>query len=290
MKGYRSLLCVLVLVVSFGCDTTPKFTQLESGLSYRVVDNTGGEKPKNGDMMIMDMDHYLGDSAIFVSNRETGYFLNPNTGAPPQLRDALVMCGEGDSIQIQMSLGEYAGLMRLPLSPDMDTTELVTWNIRVNEIENESTILERLRNEQLAKDRDLIDTYLVNNNLEAQATEDGVYYIISKQGNGKFPEVGNRVFVDYKLELLDGTLIDTSDEELAKENNLYDPQRKYGPISFELGGRGIIPGWNMGIPKFSKGGGGKLFIPSIYGYGARDNGTIPPNSVLIFDVEVTDFK
>lgn len=290
MKAFRNIMWVLVAFVFFGCNQTPEFVELESGFSYRILEDQGGDKLENGDMMIMDMDHYLGDSVIFESNRESGYFLNPNTGAPPQLRDVLVLCKEGDSAQIQMSLGKYASLMRLPLSPDMDTSALVTWNIRVNEIENESTILERLKNERLAEDRELIEDYLVNNNLEAQSTDDGLYYIISQQGNGEFPEVGNTVYVKYVLRLTDGTLIDTSYEELAKENDLYNPQRTYGPLSFELGSRGIIPGWNMGIPKFSKGGKGTILVPSVHGYGARSNGAIPPNSVLIFDIEVTDFK
>lgn len=292
MRGFKHLLCLVIITSVFSCtEKVPEYTTLDSGLKFRFIDNKEGDLPQIGDVLVIDMNHTLEDSVLYESDKGNGYILNPNTGAPDNLREVLNLCSEGDSVQIQMSLGEYSKLTRLPITPETDTAQMVTWNIRVNEIENESTLIERKEKEQVTKDVELIKEFVVNNNLEAQATEEGLYYVISKKGNGQYPKIGDQVFVSYTLTLLDGTIIDTSNEELAKENNLFNADRKYGPLSFELGGTGIIRGWNIGIPKVSKGGKGKLLIPSSYGWGARGSGAqILPNTITIFDVEVVDIK
>ncbi|MBO3699385.1 FKBP-type peptidyl-prolyl cis-trans isomerase [Roseivirga sp. E12] len=290
MKRSVFTLLVSLLVLVVACDQTPPYVVLESGLKYRLLDDKGADKPKMGDVIFMDMAHYLGDSLIFQTD-EGGFFINPNIGAPPAIREVLNLTGEGDSLQIQMSLGEYASFTGLPISPRMDTTQLVTWNIRVTEIENESTVLERNRVAQAKRDKELIEAFVVNNNLEASTTEEGVYYVSLQEGNGVFPKNGDEVFLKYSMSLLDGTLIDTSSEAIARENDMFNPNRVYGPRSFVLGDREILQGWNIGIPKFSKGGKGRLLIPSYLAYGTSGFGSqIGPNTVIVFDVELVDIK
>ncbi len=290
MKKPILLLWLGIFTLMISCDQSPEFLTMTSGLKYRVVDDKGAEKPRMGDVIFMNMSHYLGDSMIY-NTTDDGFFLNPNIGAPPDVREILNLAGEGDSIQIQMSLGRYAAFTRLPISPRMDTTQLVTWNIRVTEIENESTVLERNRIAQSQTDKELIEAFIVKNNLEAQVTDEGVYYVILKEGNGVYPKEGSEVFLEYSMSLLDGTLIDTSSEERARTNEMFNPNRVYGPRSLTIGDREILRGWNIGIPKFSKGGKGKLLIPSYLAYGPSGYGSqIGPNTVIVFDVEVVDLK
>jgi FKBP-type peptidyl-prolyl cis-trans isomerase FkpA len=51
---------------------------------------------------------------------------------------------------------------------------------------------------------------------------------------------------------------------------------------------GVIEGWTEGIPYFKEGGSGKLLVPSALAYGRQGSGSIAPNTVLIFDVELID--
>ena len=51
----------------------------------------------------------------------------------------------------------------------------------------------------------------------------------------------------------------------------------------------LIEGWKIGIPKYGRGGSGKLLVPSNLGYGPNRIGPIPGNSVLVFDIELFDF-
>jgi len=77
--------------------------------------------------------------------------------------------------------------------------------------------------------------------------------------------------------LIDGTVFDSS----YQRNN---------PISFVLGKGQVIKGWDEGILKIAKGGSAKFVIPSNLAYGESGAGAIiPPNSTLIFEVEVVDF-
>lgn len=136
-----------------------------------------------------------------------------------------------------------------------------------------------------------LEDYLKKNNINAQKTPEGLYYTVEKKGTGPSVQPGQTVSVNYTGRLLNGTVFDTSVEDVAKANNLYNPQRPYQPIEFPIGQGRVIKGWDMGIPLFNVGGKGKLYIPANLAYGERGaGGMIPPNSPLIFDVEVVGVK
>lgn len=127
--------------------------------------------------------------------------------------------------------------------------------------------------EQLEKDISLIEQYLKDNDLTAEKTLNGLFYIIDKEGNGNFPVTNSEVVVRYKGYFLDGKVFDQS-PDLG--------------VTFNL--QSVIRGWTEGIPKFSVGGEGKLLIPSKLGYGPNDRQGIPANSVLLFDVKLLDIN
>lgn len=103
---------------------------------------------------------------------------------------------------------------------------------------------------------------------------------------GKGPEAkkGDTVRVHYRGTLLNGTEFD------ASRNHPPPPGQPEG-FSFPVGGGRVIKGWDEGIPGMKVGGKRKLTIPSSMGYGARGAGEkIPPNSTLVFDVELLEIK
>lgn len=122
---------------------------------------------------------------------------------------------------------------------------------------------------QAEKDDAKIQKYLDENNLNAQKTSSGLYYSITKEGTGINPSWNSYISIYYKGYLLDGTVFDAS-EDAPFKTYLYS----------------TIEGWQQGIPKFKVGGEGQLFIPSRLAYGSSSVGDIPPNSVLIFDIEL----
>ncbi len=117
-----------------------------------------------------------------------------------------------------------------------------------------------------------IDTSGLENVIEDQS---GLFYQIIEPGSGGSPSLSSRVYIKYRGYLLDGTQFD------AKS----DPTQ----TGWALGG--LIVGWQIGLPKIKKGGKIKLIVPSGYGYGCRGSGSsIPANSILAFDVELSDFE
>jgi FKBP-type peptidyl-prolyl cis-trans isomerase FkpA len=118
-------------------------------------------------------------------------------------------------------------------------------------------------------DETLITDYIRANSLSATGTGSGLYYTIDTLGLGVYPTLASSVTVVYKGSLLDGKVFDESSAVGA---------------TFPL--RSVIAGWQEGIPKYKAGGKGKLLIPSGLGYGNQSVGTIPVNSVLLFDIHL----
>jgi FKBP-type peptidyl-prolyl cis-trans isomerase FkpA len=96
-------------------------------------------------------------------------------------------------------------------------------------------------------------------------------------GTGTEAVSGKAVSVHYTGTLTNGTKFDSS-----KDRN--------EPFNFTLGAGQVIKGWDAGVAGMKVGGKRKLTIPASMGYGARDMGVIPPNSTLVFEVELLDVK
>ncbi len=115
--------------------------------------------------------------------------------------------------------------------------------------------------------------YINDNNLEAQKSNSGLYYVIQQQGEGTHPASNSDVTVKYKGFYTNGNIFDESDEE---------------GITFNL--QQVIAGWTEGITYFKEGGKGILLIPSRLAYGSFDTRGIPGGSVLIFEIELIEIE
>jgi len=109
---------------------------------------------------------------------------------------------------------------------------------------------------------------------EVFTTESGLSYIKLVDGTGAQPQQGNTVLVHYTGTLEDGTKFDSS----------RDRDR---PFSFRVGVGQVIRGWDEALSLMHVGDRWQITIPPELGYGQRGaGGVIPPNSTLIFDVEL----
>lgn len=109
-------------------------------------------------------------------------------------------------------------------------------------------------------------------------TESGLKYVDETIGEGISPKSGQKVTVHYTGTLTSGKKFDSSKD-------------RDEPFSFTIGVGQVIKGWDEGVMTMKVGGKRKLTIPPELGYGSRGaGGVIPPNAVLIFDVELIDVK
>ncbi len=104
-------------------------------------------------------------------------------------------------------------------------------------------------------------------------TASGLKYIDEVVGTGASPAPGSSVTVHYTGTLENGTKFDSSVDRGT-------------PYTFTIGLGAVIRGWDEGIMSMKEGGKRKLIIPPDLGYGAQGQGAIPPNSTLLFDVEL----
>lgn len=120
-----------------------------------------------------------------------------------------------------------------------------------------------------------LKAYLDTNHLPYTQHPSGIFYNITAAGTGTTsPEVCSAVLVKYSGRLLTTTTPFDHNE---------------AGVAFTLGQ--LITGWQYGIPLLKKGGSITLYIPPSLGYGVAGSGsTIPPNSNLIFTIELVDFQ
>ena len=95
-----------------------------------------------------------------------------------------------------------------------------------------------------------------------------------KVGKGKAAKTGDKVSMNYRGRLTNGTIFDES-------------YKRGQPFDFTLGQGAVIPGWDEGIPGMKEGGKRKLVIPGDMAYGPQGRPpVIPPNATLVFEVEL----
>ncbi|AZZ37241.1 hypothetical protein CIK05_10730 [Bdellovibrio sp. qaytius] len=106
-----------------------------------------------------------------------------------------------------------------------------------------------------------------------KVTASGLQYIVVSEGTGPIPTKTDTVKCHYKGTLTTGEQFDSS----------YDRGQ---PAEFPVGG--VIPGWTEALQMMKVGSKYKLFIPAELAYGASGRPGIPPNSALVFEVELLD--
>lgn len=110
-------------------------------------------------------------------------------------------------------------------------------------------------------------------------TASGLQYTVERKGDGPKPKATDRVSVHYRGTLLDGTEFDSS-------------YKREEPTEFPL--NRVIKGWTEGLQLMPVGSKYKFFIPGELAYGPNPpggpDGDIPPNAVLIFEVELLEIK
>jgi FKBP-type peptidyl-prolyl cis-trans isomerase FkpA len=104
-------------------------------------------------------------------------------------------------------------------------------------------------------------------------------------GAGASPHEGDRITVNYT-----GWLYDPSKPD--NKGRQFDTSIGRGPFTFTLRGGDVIPGWDMGFDHLKLGGTRRLIIPPHLGYGAQGmpDAGIPPNSALVFEMQLLDIK
>jgi len=235
---------------------------LENNLETRLLDDGvhiitnqagNGSKPENNDSRVfVNYTGMLTDSTVFDSGTNSYFFIRQLIrGWQVGLRE--------------MSVGEKATLI-IPASAGYGSSGS-------GSIPGGATLIFEVEMIKFDDGTDVSpEEYIQQNELQgARELDKGVYIITNVEGNGDMPpSADSRVYVNYEGRLTHGVVFDDNDDVNFILNNL-------------------IEGWQIGIMAMSVGESATLIVPSAVGYGTQANGLIPPNSTLIFDIDLLDF-
>lgn len=305
------MLIGLLLVLCVACDKSERETP--SGLKFKVVKEGNGIMPKEGEAVLFNFvfkdsndstwrTTYEMTSQPYIVIRDTS-LIKSEDGMSQMIR----MLSAGDSVVLSIHIKDFfKDIVRSPIPPQFDTTLTFTYQFKVDSIVPKDSVksyeqklyaiqqakLVADQQAQFIKDTTAIAEYLSKNNIVAQTTELGMRYVITKPGKGPKGVPGMKAEVRYAGYTLEGMYFDTNVKAVALEKGLHDERREpYPTYPVTIDQSQVISGWHEALKLLNKGAKATIFIPSNLAYGTYGNGRmIPPNTVLIFDLEVVDLK
>ena len=285
MNRISNVLVGMTLLLCISCDKKIE-KETPNGFRFTLVKAGDGVLPKKEDILVFD--YLLKDSKDSIWN-------NTHIEGMPSavmIQDSSAIAGEngmvqmfrmlskGDSVNVILPVSKFfKEVVGAPLPNGLDSSMNISYCIQVKNIMKmdefrtfQTEMMEKKRKSQVAKDASIITKYLADNNITAQQDTSGLMYVMHTSKGGSKPSVDNCVEVKYRGKFLkDGKVFDEADK-----------------VSFPL--NGVIPGWQLGIPMLGIGDSATFFIPSALAYGPQGYpGAIPPDAILIFDVELLGF-
>jgi len=302
MKKASILFLIPIILWSCGGGKYSDYKKSPNGLLYKIIEKKDGHRGDFGDYYTIDLKYETENDSLLFDSRYMQDPLMVEIMVPyyeGDLTEIFSLIGVGDSVNVLVVADSFfikqTSHRRLPdfITPGsmlkfsirvLDLISAEEMGIMEQEIEKE--IDEQKRNLE-AEEAENLKAYLSENKVTVKPTESGLYFISKTKGKGNNPKPGQTVKVNYTGRLLNGKVFDTSSEEVAKANNIFNPQRPYGPLDFVIGKGQVIKGWDEGIALLQPGGTGTLIIPSNLAYGERwVSELITPYSNLIFEVEL----
>ncbi|WP_339870054.1 FKBP-type peptidyl-prolyl cis-trans isomerase [uncultured Algoriphagus sp.] len=146
-------------------------------------------------------------------------------------------------------------------------------------------------NEDLAEIQAYLDTTSIVNVKEYYDEGRGITVIWQElSASNDTVALGDTLKVNYIGRLLSGKAFDTSLEDVAKAEGVYNSQRKYMPLVFRIGIGQLVTGFEVATSVMEVGDKATVFIPSFYAYGRQgtSDGRIPGNTPIMFELELLE--
>ncbi|MBR5716815.1 MAG: FKBP-type peptidyl-prolyl cis-trans isomerase, partial [Bacteroidales bacterium] len=298
MRQIKTILLATVLLLANAMTAqTDGYQKTPTGLFYKIITKGEGAQPQVGELMDVSISCMVNDTIVIIPESENTMMMGTSLFSG-DLFEGMAMMHVGDSASFIVDIDStFITLFQSPGLPwGLLPTDVMRFEVRLDDCYPESEYMQRVAT-KMKQERDArvaqlkaehpnetadavheLMEYLVSNRIRPVATESGLYYLKTQDGNGERPVFGQMVRVHYTGKLLDGTVFDSS----------YDRNE---PIIFPVGVGQVIAGWDEGIMLMSKGERGVLYIPYYLGYGDKAAGDkIAPFSNLIFEVELIDFQ
>ena len=292
MKKITTVILGMSLLLVFGACSKGggSYKKTKSGLLYKIISDGKGELAKKGEFLKVHytqrIDRVGGRDSVLSTSLNGLPTYAPVDSVGPVYNPAEIfdMLRKGDSAVVVL-LADSLLKKQGQLPPFIGKKDKLTLILKVVDIfaseddlrNDQQAMLESKKTEEVQD----IEKYLAEKNIKAEKTEKGTFVEVLSKGDGPAADSGKAVHVKYKGQTFDGTVFDSNIDTAFGHTD---------PFVLVIGGRGAIEGWDDGPRLFSKGGKGRLYIPSMLAYGPNPPQGAPIKAFdnLIFDVEVVD--
>jgi len=287
-KSIGLLAVAAVLVAGCGKDKVEVIDGVK--IQFHAHDSNA-QKLKDGDIITFDLVIKNGADSVLQDTRKEGQpgktMVQPPQPAPGVFKgtfeNGLRLLSLGDSATILVPIDSLIKSVQAPLPPFLKPGTDLKYTVKILKIQSEADYKKEMEaqaaeakkkaSKQIAEEPALIAAYIAKTGKKFQQTASGLSYFIEKPGSGASPQMGEVWVVNYRGTFLNGKEFD-----------------KGSAADMPLGQ--MIPGFNEALTLMKAGGKATFVIPSPIAYGdqVKPGGPIPPNAVLVFELEVISKK
>jgi FKBP-type peptidyl-prolyl cis-trans isomerase FkpA len=274
------------------------FKKGNGGLLYDIHVDKGGAKIKEGDFISLNLVAKTDGDSVLMSTYEAGHpivTLLQKAQASGDIFAGVKLLAEGDSATIKTNIDSIykKGTRRPPFKG-----KYIVYEVKIEKVIPKGTLSDTAFNGRITSymkaqadvlrkaEPEKVKKYIADSKLAVTTTPSGLNYVITKQGTGDKPAVGDTAEVFYAAKYLNGKIFETNIKEVAQQNKTYNPAMQYKAIRIPVGVKGVIPGWDEGLQLLNKGAKATFVIPSKLAYGEQGYQIIQPFTPLVFDVEL----
>jgi hypothetical protein len=316
MKKISIIALLMVFGISFcQAQSIADYSQTSTGLYYKFHVKTDSKKAQIGNILIAEIWVYQDGKQVFTNaGIPEPMFMVMESQHNGDLMEGLQMIGVGDSISFAFNMDTLR-----KYNPGMlqDENIFLFYTIKVHGIYTEAEFEIKIEKDRIrgeAEEAEKLAAYISAKKIITKPNVDGVYVIlekttIPKRRTVRFNRRGQELPISDTIakwktvrmistaSLLDGTIIFTVCENVAKKLGIHDPQHTYVPFEFEVGAGRMIQGMENAVVGMQIGTKARLIIPSNMAYGegrylftGDREIPIPAYSTLIYDIEIVEVK
>ena len=275
IKSTLKLVAAIVLFAS--CNS---YEKAPSGMMYKITHGDGNQKKlEQGQFVKINIEYKLKskDTTLSTTFGLIPVYFPVDTASLGKytFTEILMKCKKGDKVEFSLSLDTLTKMGVLQLNDIFKTKDIVLGKAEILDVFTDVAKVDadyKLETEKEKKrEIDAIKAHLAKNKITAVESPEGVFVVLK--------DAGDAANVYYKGYTIAGETFDTN----IKPN---DSTAK--PFDVNIGTGGVIPGWEIGLKYFGKGGKGTIYVPAMLAYGPQANGSIKPYSNLVFDLDIQD--
>jgi FKBP-type peptidyl-prolyl cis-trans isomerase len=307
MKTFKFLILGLLLLSFSACRNNSVdnfldgYEKTPSGLYYKIYAQSDREKTKMGDMLYGQFWQYWCDSLIRVSDTMIMIGSIEEPLFVGDITEGFLMMRAGDSASFILNADSIVKYWGIPKDPHFHLCDYFKMTVRITGLQPfDSTVIwkknyddsvTQVKIQTLLSDEQIqLQAHLRKKNISATPNNDGVYVVVLKKGNGAKVVAGKTAVFDYTGRLLDGTIWDSSDEEIAGDAGVAFPQRHYKPQEIKIGEKRWMKGLDNALIGHTVGSKLRLFMPSETVFGPLGNAFVDEFQSIILDVDLLDVK